>query len=222
MNNKVDYTLLRPDATRAEVLAVCQIANDKKYRTVCVNPYWIRDIREEFEDLPICCVISFPYGALSLDQKMGQVIKVLHNGANVSEVDIVINLGLVRGTELDRFRLTEEIKTLTRVVHNNHRIVKFIVEATLWNVDELLWLMKVCAEAKADFIKTSTGTIHSKFTQLDEKNKHLEEIIQLWDNQRKTHNYQIKIKASGGIKTRAQAEKLIELGADRIGTSSEL
>ncbi len=207
--DKIDFTLLKPETTWKNISEVVH-----KVSVICVNPKFVRQLSKH--NVKICSVIDFPLGASEISQKINQMVSTIEMGAH--EVDVVMDAGMfIENPE----QLRNDLNALCTIAHNYDVVIKIIVEACLWSTDQLCQLIKICADAGADYIKTSTGMnkLDTREHQLVRAKK-LENWIELWNNERKLHGYQIKIKASGGITSRAQVEKLIRLGADRIGTST--
>ena len=200
---RVDHTLLRADASWPEIRALCEEALRFGAASACIPPSYVRRARAEFgEGLPICAVIGFPLGYSVSAAKVLEAERAAADGA--SEIDMVVNLGDVKngcfGAVLD------EAKAARKACEG--KILKVIVEACCLTLAEKEALCRVVSEAGADFIKTSTGFGSSGAALAD---------IGLF---RRHVGPGVRIKASGGIKTRADMLAFIEAGADRIGTSS--
>lgn len=199
---KVDHTLLAQTATWEEIRQICDDGMRYETASVCIPPSYVEQAKNYVGDrLKICTVIGFPNGYNTTAVKEFETKDALKKGAD--EIDMVINLGWVRD---GRFDLVEkEIRTLKDVCGDN--VLKVIIETCLLTEEEKVKMCEVVTNSGADFIKTSTGFSTSGATFAD---------VALF----KEHvGPQVKIKAAGGISSFADAEKFVELGADRLGTS---
>lgn len=199
---KVDHTLLAQTATWEEIKQICDDGMRYETASVCIPPSYVEQAKNYVGDrLKICTVIGFPNGYNTTAVKEFETKDALKKGAD--EIDMVINLGWVRD---GRFDLVEkEIRTLKDVCGDN--VLKVIIETCLLTEEEKVKMGEVVTNSGADFIKTSTGFSTSGATFAD---------VALF----KEHvGQQVKIKAAGGISSFADAEKFVELGADRLGTS---
>ncbi len=200
--SKCDHTLLSPTAKLAEILAVCDEGLAFHTASVCIPPSFVRRAKDRVGDrLAVCTVIGFPNGYTTAEAKVFETRNALENGAD--EIDMVIDLGFVKDGDFDAVK--REIEAVKKACGSH--ILKVIVETCLLTREEKIRLCAVTAEAGADFIKTSTGFSTGGATPED---------IALFAEHRRPG---LKIKAAGGIRTIGDAEKLIELGADRLGTS---
>lgn len=206
INKYIDHTLLSSDATLEEVKKLCNEAKQFKFASVCVNPYFISDAKAFLENsnVKVTTVIGFPLGANATNIKLEETKRAIKNG--VDEIDVVINISALKDKKYDY--VLNELK-LVRNACKNH-ILKVIVEVTLLNDLELKKICNIVALSGADFIKTSTGFSKGHFTLEDIKKikKYIPETL--------------KIKASGGVKTKNFAMQLIDLGVMRIGCSKSL
>lgn len=199
---RIDHTLLRADATSAEILAVCGEAERLRTASACIPPSYVAEARAAYPRLTICTVIGFPLGYSCTDAKEAELRNAIAHGAD--ELDVVINLGDVKSGRVDRVEV--ELAALRRAA--GERILKVIIETCYLTETEKIALCGVVTRAGADFIKTSTG-FGSAGAQLED--------IALF----KAHiGPNVRIKASGGIRTREAMEAFIAAGADRLGTSS--
>ena len=205
-NQYIDHTLLRPNATNEEMDTLINEAIENKFKSVCVNPFWVKYCKEKLKgsEVLVCTVIGFPLGANTLDTKVFETHKAIEQGAD--EIDMVINISkLIEG---DYDYILNEIKSIKRAC--GQKVLKVIIETCLLNDYQKRAACIAVVNAKADYIKTSTGFSTGGAT--------FEDIIlfkeEVCDN--------CKIKAAGGIKTFEDLCKMIELGADRIGTSSAI
>lgn len=202
----IDHTLLRPEATPDQIASLCAEAKQYHFASVCVNPSYVKLASDLLcdSDVLVCTVIGFPLGATLTDVKLFEASVALNNGAD--ELDMVINVGRLRAGDLDYVRA--EINILAALAHQYMGpILKVIIETALLTDDEKIAACLLAREAGADFVKTSTGTLAGGATVND---------IMLM---RATVGPIIGVKASGGVSTYAQAIKMINAGANRIGTS---
>lgn len=199
---KVDHTLLAQTATWEEIRQICDDGMRYETASVCIPPSYVEQVKNYVGDrLKICTVIGFPNGYNTTAVKEFETKDALEKGAD--EIDMVINLGWVKD---GRFDLVEkEIRILKDACGGN--VLKVIIETCLLTEEEKVKMCEVVTNSGADFIKTSTGFSTSGATFAD---------VALF----KEHvGPQVKIKAAGGISSFADAEKFVELGADRLGTS---
>lgn len=199
----IDHTLLKAYATWNDIKALCDEALEYKTASVCVPQSYIKRIKEEYGDkLNICTVVGFPLGYNSTESKVVEIKNALQNGA--SEIDMVINISDVKNG--DYKKVEEEIKILKDTCGD--KILKVIVETCYLTEEEKIEMCKAVSNAKADFIKTSTGFGTGGAT--------MEDILLF----KKHISEEVKIKAAGGVKTVDDLEAFIEAGCSRIGTSS--
>ena len=200
--SKVDHTLLAQTATWEEIRAICD--DGMKYHTasVCIPASYVKQAAEYVDGkLTICTVIGFPNGYSTTASKCFEATDAVHNGAE--EVDMVINIGWVKDQRWDD--LLEEIKAVKQ--HCEGRLLKVIIETCLLTDEEKIKMCEIVSDSGADYIKTSTGfsTAGATFHDVELFAKHVKPDV--------------KIKAAGGISSLEDAEKFIELGASRLGTS---
>jgi len=202
--NTIDHTLLKPDATIDMIKTLCQEAIEHRFATVCVNPAHIEIAKAELSgtSVGVCTVIGFPLGANLSSVKAFETIESIKAGA--TEVDMVINIGALKSG--DSQLVEEDIRSV--VTAAGQTPVKVIIETTLLTDEEKVTACKLSEKAGAAFVKTSTGFAGGGATYED---------VELM---RKTVSSHIKVKASGGIRDIETARKMLELGADRLGTSS--
>jgi deoxyribose-phosphate aldolase len=201
--SRVDHTLLKAASSWEEITTLCDEAVRYKTASVCIPPAYVRPVYARYgNDLPVCTVIGFPLGYTCSAVKALETGQALENGA--SEIDMVINIGDVKNGRFDLVQ--NEIKAIKKIC--GEKILKVIVETCYLGGEEKLRLCDIVTEAKADFIKTSTG-FGTAGADLDD--------VKLF---RYHVGSAVRIKASGGIKTREDMEAFIGAGADRIGTSS--
>ncbi|MBQ8237534.1 MAG: deoxyribose-phosphate aldolase [Oscillospiraceae bacterium] len=199
---KCDHTLLTQTATWDEIRAICD--DGMKYATasVCIPASYVRKAKEYVGNkLPICTVIGFPNGYSTTAVKCFETVDAVANGAD--EIDMVINIGLVKDGDYDALR--DEIAAVKAACGG--KILKVIIETCLLTDDEKINMCKVVSASGADYIKTSTGFSRAGATFED---------VALFARHVSPH---VKIKAAGGISSIADAEKFIALGAHRLGTS---
>jgi len=203
----IDHTLLKPDATAEQVEQLCKEARENKFFSVCVNPVHVALVSEQLKGSGVktCSVIGFPLGALTTEQKVSETRSVIEAGAE--EVDIVLNNGAVKAGDDETVRA--DVAAVAEACHAGGAILKVILETGLLTDDEKLRACKLCIEAKADFVKTSTGFGFGGATVED---------IALMTGAVKEAG--LGVKASGGVRDYAAACAIIEAGATRIGTSS--
>lgn len=202
----IDHTLLKPDAARADVARLCDEAREFGFASVCVNPYWVQFAAENLADssVNVCTVVGFPLGANDARTKLTEAQVAVAHGAE--ELDIVQNIGALRSQDLQVVR--KEIEDLTALAHAHGAILKVILEASLLSEQEKITACTLAVDAKADFVKTSTGFSTGGAT--------LEDVKLM----RKTVGPSIGVKASGGIRTLDSLRSMVSAGANRIGTSS--
>lgn len=200
----IDHTVLKAVSTTKDIIKLCEEAKKYGFYSVCVNGSYVSVCREELKnsDVKIAAVVGFPLGAMSTDVKVYEAKKAIEDGA--SEIDMVINVGKL--LEKDYEYVENEIREIKKVIGNN--ILKVIIETCYLSDDLKIKACELSLNAKADFVKTSTGFGTGGATLEDVKL--MKSIV--GDN--------AKIKASGGVKSLEDALKYIENGASRLGTSS--
>lgn len=205
----IDYTLLKPTAGTAEVEGLCQTAIDRGYAAVCVWPLFAEmaaDLLHE-GDVRVAAVAAFPHGAVPLAMKLAELQDLRRNGA--TEADVVWNLPAFHEGEYRQ--LERELHALAYVAREEGLLLKVIIETGLMTSDEQLQAAaRLCAEAEVGFVKTSTGWLGPGAAVGTVRR--LRELLP----------GPVGIKASGGIRTRAAAQELVDAGATRIGTSADL
>ena len=201
--SKVDHTLLSVTATEEEFIALAEEGIKAGAASICVTPAAVPFLKQKFGDkIRITTVIGFPNGYNTTAAKVAETEDAVKNGAD--EVDMVIAIG--KAKEKDYDYLLREIKAVRAAAKG--KILKVIIETCLLTEEEKIALCKIVTEAGADYIKTSTG--------FSKAGAQLEDILLF----KKHIGKNVKIKAAGGIRTLADAEKFIEAGADRIGASA--
>lgn len=203
ITEKVDHTLLKPIATWEDIKKICDEAKEMKVASVCIPPSYVKQASEYLKDeIPVCTVIGFPLGYSTTKIKIEEAKDAIQNGAK--EIDMVINIGDAKSGLFDK--IEEEIRQIKEAVGSH--ILKVIIETCYLTENEKISLCKSVSNAKADFIKTSTGFGTNGAT--------LEDIKLMRENVSK----ETRIKAAGGVKTIEDAENFIKEGATRLGTSS--
>lgn len=200
----IDHTLLSPNATSEGIARLCQEARECGFASVCVNPGWVKVATQLLEgsEVRVCTVIGFPLGATTTWTKVMETRDAITNGAD--EVDMVLNIGALKSGDEDWVR--EDIASVVKAADG--RVVKVILETGLLTDEEKVKASLLAKEAGASFVKTCTGFGPGSAT--------VEDIALL----RKTVGKQMGVKASGGVKDYETARRMIEAGANRIGTSS--
>ena len=202
----IDHTLLKPEATPAQVEALCEEARQYHFASVCVNPTHVRLAVRLLKKsgVKVCTVAGFPLGANTPEMKAFEAEQAIAQGAG--EIDMVINIGAVKAGD-DKL-VARDIRTVARVVHAAGKILKVILETALLTDDEKRRASLIVKRAGADFVKTSTGFSTSGATVAD---------VRLM---RETVGPKMGIKAAGGVRTLADAEAMLDAGATRLGTSA--
>lgn len=199
----VDHTVLSPTATQADIAALCDEARQYRTASVCIPPSYVAFAAHYLGgDIPVCTVIGFPNGYMTTAVKCAETAAALKDGAD--EIDMVINLGWVKDRKYEA--ILDEIRAVKDACGDH--ILKVIVETCLLTDDEKICLCDIVSRSGADFIKTSTGFSSGGATLSD---------IDLFRTHVQPH---VRIKASGGIRTLADARTFLEHGAHRLGTSS--
>jgi deoxyribose-phosphate aldolase len=204
----IDHTILKADATRQDVLKVCEEALEYRFASVCVNPYWVPLVAHRLQGsvVKVCTVVGFPLGATSTEQKVYEAASSIRQGA--SEIDMVLNIGELRSGDFETVKL--DIAAVAEVCHAQGAILKVILETALLNEQEKITACELSKAAKADFVKTSTGFSTSGATVHD---------VALM---RSIVGPELGVKASGGIRTFEDFVKMVEAGANRIGASASV
>jgi deoxyribose-phosphate aldolase len=204
----IDHTILKPDATRADVVKVCREARQYGFASVCVNPYWVPLVRTELSGSPVrvCSVVGFPLGATSTEAKVAETAAAVHAGAQ--EIDMVINVGALRSGDHETVKL--DIQQVARMAHSAGAILKVILETALLDDNQKATACTLAKLAGADFVKTSTGFGPSGATAHD---------VSLM---RAVVGPEMGVKASGGIRTLQDVRTMTAAGATRIGASASV
>ncbi|MBR4462273.1 MAG: deoxyribose-phosphate aldolase [Erysipelotrichaceae bacterium] len=204
LSKYIDHTLLKPDASKDAIRKLCREAREYDFKSVCVNSGNIPLCKEELEgsDVLVCTVIGFPLGACTMETKVFETKDAIEKGAD--EIDMVINIGRLKDNDMDY--VTNEIRKIKEACGDH--VLKVIIETCLLTEEEKIRACEAILKANADFVKTSTGFSTGGAT--------FEDVALL----KKTVGDRCLIKAAGGVRSREDFEKMIELGANRIGTSS--
>lgn len=200
----IDHTLLKANATKSQILTLCQEARQYDFASVCVNPCWVKTCAEELNDcdVMVCTVIGFPLGATTSETKAFETSQAIENGAD--EVDMVLNIGALKDENYDL--VCSDIKAVVEAAHG--KCVKVILETCLLSDEEIVKACECCVKAKATFVKTSTG-----FSTAGANPRVVKIMKDAVDGK-------CLVKAAGGVKCPQDMEEMIQAGADRIGTSS--
>ncbi|MGG3469372.1 deoxyribose-phosphate aldolase [Neobacillus pocheonensis] len=203
----IDHTLLKPEATKEQIETLCQEAKENQFFSVCVNPTWVSAAKELLKgsSVKVCTVIGFPLGASTLETKAFETKNAIENGAE--EVDTVINIGALK--DHNDVLVENDIRAVVDTAKGK-ALTKVIIEASLLTNDEKIRACELAVKAGADYVKTSTGFSTGGAT--------FEDIALM----RKTVGPNIGVKASGGVRSTEDAQRMIEAGASRIGASSSV
>ncbi|PKV66700.1 deoxyribose-phosphate aldolase [Pontibacter ramchanderi] len=205
----IDHTILRPDATQEQVLQLCDEARNYNFAAVCVPPCYVQLATERLGPgslVKVATVVGFPLGYSHSKVKFLETHQAIADGAN--EIDVVMNVSFFKSGRYSEIQ--NELSDLANFCHLKEAELKVIIETALLSHDEIAKACEICAAAGVDFVKTSTGFASGGARVED---------VQLMRRVLPNH---IKIKASGGIKTYADALALIEAGADRLGCSASI
>lgn len=201
----VDHTLLKPEATREQITALCEEARELSPASVCVNGLWVSHAVSELDgaDVPVCSVVGFPLGSMAGMTVAQETEGVINDGAE--EIDMVVPIGLLKGDEDQAVQAyVAEVRSAADGV-----LLKVILETAVLDEDEIKRACELSVNAGADFVKTSTG-FHAAGGAT-------EEAVRLM---RETVGDDIGVKASGGIRTKADVERMVAAGASRLGMSA--
>ena len=201
----VDHTILKADATKASVDKVLKFAKENHTASVCINPYYVKYASDFLKDtdVKVCTVIGFPLGQNTIAVKVFETKNAIEDGAD--EIDMVINVAALKDKDCDFVK--KEIKDIFVAVSWHNKLLKVIIENAYLTDDEKRKVCEICKEVGVDFVKTSTGFAQTGATASDVKI--MKEVV----------GGKCKIKAAGGIKTKADVEALYAAGARRFGVS---
>lgn len=207
LNKYIEHTLLKQDAAGADFEKLFREARENKFFGVCVNPAYVKRAKDALQgtDVKIVTVVGFPLGANKTEIKAAETAEAIKDGAD--EIDMVINVTALKDKDYDY--IVNEVAALKKVcgAHN----LKVIIETDLLSKDEIVKACELCVKGGADFVKTSTGFVKNGVGAKVEDVKLMYETVS---------PHGLRVKASGGIKTKDAAVALIEAGAARLGTSS--
>lgn len=207
LNKYIEHTLLKQDATKEEIKKLLDEAKKYKFFGVCVNPVNVKLAKEYLKDtdIKVVTVIGFPLGQTTREVKVLETIDAVKNGAD--EIDMVLNDGKLKDGDFEY--LKDEISAVKLACQGKN--LKVILETDLLDKDEIKKACEICIEAGADFVKTSTGFVKNGVGAKEEDVKLMYETVK---------DSGLGVKASGGVRDRETAIRMIESGATRIGTSS--
>ena len=210
MNEYIEHTLLKQDATKKELIKLFDEAIQYNFWGVCINPCNVKFAKNYLSEnggdkVKIVTVVGFPLGQNSSEIKVLETIDAVKNGAD--EIDMVLNVGKLKDKEYDY--IVNEISGIKMACQG--RLLKVIIETDLLTKDEIKIACQLCVKGGADFVKTSTGFVKNGVGAKVDDVKLMYETVK---------EAGVRVKASGGIRNREQAEKMIEAGALRLGTSS--
>ena len=204
INRYIDYTNLKAVATKEDIKKLCDEAIKYGFASVCVNPCYVELAHDLLDgtNVSVCTVVGFPLGANKVATKEFEAIAAIEDGAD--EIDMVINIGALKDKEYDYVK--SEIEQVRNVLEG--KVFKVIIETCYLTEEEIIKMTEICNETFVNFIKTSTGfgTRGASTEDIETINKHKNDLLE--------------VKASGGIHTESDAQKFLDLGVTRIGTSS--
>ena len=204
LNKYIDHTILKATASSSDVQKLCEEAIEHEFYSVCVNGCYVADAKQLLQgtDVKVAAVVGFPLGAMTTAAKVFEAKEAVENGA--SEIDMVINVAKLKDGEFEY--VENEIRQIKEVIGDN--VLKVIIETCYLTDEEKVKACELSLVAKADFVKTSTGfgTVGATYEDV----KLMKSVV--GDN--------AKVKASGGVRDKETAQKYVELGAERLGTSS--
>lgn len=207
LNKHIEHTLLKQDAKLEDFIKLFNEAKEHQFLGVCINPAYVKLAKEHLKDsdVKVVTVIGFPLGANRSDVKAFETSKAVEDGAD--EIDMVINVTAMKNKDYNF--VVNDIKAVKAACQD--KPLKVILETDLLEKDEIKKACELCIEAKADFVKTSTGFVKGGVGAKAEDVKLMYETVS---------PYGLKVKASGGIRDKKAALKMLEAGAERLGTSS--
>ena len=205
LSSYIDHTILKADATESDVIKLCREAAEHNFCSVCVNSSRVLTAAEQLKgsSVKVCSVVGFPLGAMNSEAKGFEASIAVSEGA--AEIDMVINIGFLKEGKLDEFE--EDIRSVRKSCGEGI-ILKVIIETALLTDEEKKTACRIAEKAGADFVKTSTGFSTAGATAED---------VALM---RASVSEKVKVKAAGGVRSYEDAVKMIEAGAERLGTSS--
>ena len=208
LNQYIDHTILKPTTVLAEVEKVCAEAKEYQFAAVCIPPLFVKKAKELLDDsgVKVATVIGFPFGYSAIEAKVAEIVLAMVDGAD--ELDMVVNISAIKNNDWNF--IANEINTIMPIIKNRNKMIKVIIESGILTDDEIIKCCDIYGAAGVDYVKTSTGYAEKGASVYAVK------LIRahLADN--------VKIKASGGIKTYEFAKELIDAGAARLGCSSSV
>ena len=204
LNKYIDHTILKATASSTDVQKLCEEAIEHKFYSVCVNGCYVADAKHLLQgtDVKVAAVVGFPLGAMATAAKVFEAKEAVENGA--SEIDMVINIAKLKDREFEF--VENEIRQIKEAIGDN--VLKVIIETCYLTDEEKVKACELSLAAKADFVKTSTGFGTGGATYEDVKL--MKSVV----------GNNAKVKASGGVRDKETAQKYVDLGAERLGTSS--
>lgn len=202
----IDHTYLKADCSTADVKVLCSEALQHSFKSVCIPPYYVFQAKKLLGEssVKICSVIGFPMGYSTTGAKVEEIKRACNDG--VDELDVVVNIAAIKNNDWNA--VSNDIESTTMISHLRGKKVKLIIEMGLLEEEEIVKVCELAIKSGVDFVKTSTGFNNTITTPEDIS--YLKSILPP----------SIKVKASGGIRTKADALAMVKAGADRIGTSS--
>lgn len=208
LNRTIDHTLLAPESTQTDIDRIIREAKDYHFRSVMINPYWVAYAHRQLADTDINTdtVIGFPLGANTTAIKVAEVLQAVQDG--VDEIDVVMNIGEFKSGHLDA--VTADLKAVIAAAHTHHKLAKVIIETALLSDAEIMQAADLVANVGAEYVKTSTG--------FSSRGASVKDVVLM----KKAVGERIKVKASGGVHSKDEAEAMLAAGASRLGTSAGL
>lgn len=208
LNQYIDHTLLKPDATSAQIKKLCEEASENNFFSVCVNSYYVKEAKQLLSgsSVKVCTVVGFPLGASTMETKRFEAMKAIAEGAQ--EIDMVINVSAIKSNNWQY--VLDDMSSLAQVCHHQGALLKVILETCLLTEEEKKKACELAVKAGVDFVKTSTGFSTGGATIEDVK------------LMRSIVGPKMGVKASGGIRNAQVAKAMIEAGASRLGTSASV
>lgn len=208
LNQYIEHTCLKATTTHADIDKLVAEAKEYQFVGVCVPPYWVEKAKRDLRgtDIQVVTVIGFPLGYQRTATKKQELETAIKDGAD--ELDMVMTLSAFATGAYDWVKI--EIAQLAKLAHQHEKILKVIIETSYWSETQIQTACKICVEAGADFVKTSTG-----FSSDGAKAEHIKLMRSICPPE-------VGIKASGGVRNYQDALSMIEAGADRIGTSASV
>jgi deoxyribose-phosphate aldolase len=208
LNRYIDHTLLKADASSAQIEKLCQEAKEYEFFSVCINSYYVRKAVSLLQgsNTLVCTVVGFPLGASTMETKRFEAMKAVAEGAK--EIDMVLNVSAAKSGNW-QYAL-DDMSSLAQVCHQQGALIKVILETCLLSEEEKKKVCELAVKAQVDFVKTSTGFSTGGATVEDVK------------MMRSIVGEKIGVKASGGVRDAETARAMIEAGASRLGTSASV